>query len=138
MFLPACIIVCTALRVIRTGRKVITWFYFFFSSRKLELLFVLHCVLSENLLFVVFTFQKKEKKRDTARFRSFLFFLEKMLDLDQIIAVATRTFRRRWNIPNFIIHYRLFFQCIILYSLLYSIPHFLSIFCSYIPNLPPI
>ena len=44
-------------------------FFFFFSSRKLELLFVLHCVLSENLLFVVFTFQKKEKKRDTARFR---------------------------------------------------------------------
>ena len=47
---------------------------FFFSSRKLELLFVLHCVLSENLLFVVFTFQKKEKKRDTARFRFFFFF----------------------------------------------------------------
>ena len=137
MFLPTCIIVCTALRVVRTGRKVIPWF-FFFSSRKLELLFVLHCVLSENLLFVVFTFQKKEKKRDTARFRSFFFFFEKMLDLDQIIAVATRTFRRRWNIPNFIIHYRLFFQCIILYSLLYSFPHFLSIFCSYILNLPPI
>ena len=137
MFLPTCIIVCTAFRVVRTGRKVIPWF-FFYSSRKLELLFVLHCVLSENLLFVVFTFQKKEKKRDTARFRSFLFFLEKMLDLDQIIAVATRTFRRRWNIPNFIIHYRLFFQCIILYSLLYSFPHFLSIFCSYTLNLPPI
>ena len=42
----------------------------FFFSRKLELLFVIHCVLSENLLFVVFTFQKKEKKRDTARVRS--------------------------------------------------------------------
>ena len=61
-----------------------------------------------------------------------------LLDLDQIIAVAPRTFRRRWNVPNFIIHYRLFFQCIILFSLLYSFPHFLSIFCSYIPNLPPI
>ena len=58
-------------------------FFFFFSSRKLELLSVLHCVLSENLWFVVFTFQKKEKKRDTARFRSFFFFFfEKMLDLD--------------------------------------------------------
>ena len=108
------------------NRKKSDSLIFFFSSRKLELLFVLHCVLSENLLFVVFTFQKKEKKRDIARIRS-----NNCSCTKEISQKKKCTYFHNSLLS-------LFSMCLLLYSLCYSFFHLLSIFCSYIPNLPPI
>ena len=127
MFLPTCIIVCTALRVVRSGRKVIPWFFFFFFISKTWIIVCTALRVVRKLLFLVFTFQKKKRKNVT------------LLELDQIIAVAPRKFSGRWNIPTFIIYCTVSFSMrLLLYFLSCSFPQFLSIFCSYISNLPPI